>query len=414
MQPVKTGKRCLEDYREIISPQLYSGILERAGLLRGLRIAQFNATSSGGGVAELLYSMVPLMNDLGINTEWYVIPPREDFFEVTKKIHNALQGDERSLTEAEKEIYLSYNKEISGMIEGINPDLWLIHDPQPAAALSFLPKRCPAVWRCHLDTYSPNPEMWSFIRNFLDNYDAYVFSLDEFVPEELRGEGSYVIPPAIDPLDVKNQMMGRKEAEGILGKLGIDAERPLVTQVSRFDPWKDPIGVVKAYELAREEIPDLQLALMGLITANDDPEAVEIFGQVEEYCAGKGGVHLFADPGKITVENDPVVSVLQSYSDVVMQKSIREGFGLTVAQGMWKYKPVVGGNVGGIKLQIDDGINGFLVGSEEEAARRIVDLMRDCEMEKEMGKAAHQKVGENFLIPHLLYNWLGVVEKVVL
>jgi len=412
---VQVSPRSFSDYQELIGPELFNRIKNKAEKLKNIKIAHINATSSGGGVAEILWSLIPLLKDLGLDVDWYTIPSNpigEDFFRITKKIHNALQGKSENLNLKEQKTYLSGNRKLAGWMGGIKPDIWIVHDPQPLAALSFLPQSPKAIWRCHLDMTQPCQQAWEQLKDFLRPYQAYVFSLSEFVPKEVSLSEIFLIPPAIDPLISKNKPLSLVEAQAILERQGIDVNKPLITQVSRFDPWKDPLGVIQAYRIAKKNIPDLQLVLMGLFLANDDPEALAVFKEVEREADNDRDIFLFSLPNQLRgVDNERMVNALQVASDAVIQKSVREGFGLVVAEAMWKEKPVIGGKVGGIKLQIEDGENGFLVESPKEAAEKIVRLLQDKNLARSMGRAAREKVRQKFLLPRLTLDWLKVLDE---
>jgi len=404
----------LDDYKKLISPKIYKEILRRSKRLKNLKIVHINATAIGGGVAEMLKTIVPLMRDVGLDANWYVIQPDKKFFDITKKLHNSLQGDDDDLTKLEKEYYLSYNKKISQAIEKIKGDILVIHDPQPLASLSFLDKKVKAVWRCHIDTTNCNIDSWNFIENLLRPYNYFVFSLKDFIPKDLPRKKIKIIHPAIDPLTIKNRLIDVNVARYILSRLGIDIDKPILTQVSRFDPWKDPLGVIRTFYLAKKRIPDLQLVLCGLFLAKDDPEAIKIYKEVKYHVKNKPNIFLFSDPEKIKyIGNELLVNALQTGSDVIIQKSIREGFGLVVAEAMWKYKAVVGSNVGGIKIQIKDGFNGFLVNNVKTAAQRVVQLLENKDMAQKMGRMAHKSVQEKFLMPRLLNDWLELFERII-
>lgn len=403
---VDVAKKSLKDYRELIGESRYHEILSLAENLKGKRIIHVNATAVGGGVAEILSSLTGLMQDIGLDANWFIIPPDDDFFNVTKKIHNTLQGKPESLSDEEMKIYADYNENLSKKIEDMKADIWVIHDPQPAASFHFSSKTSKAVWRCHIDTTNREESVWEFIKSFLDSYNRFIFSLDDFVPEDLDQSKVLVFPPAIDPLTVKNSFMDKKEALSVMEKAGLDISRPIVTQVSRFDPWKDPKGVIDAYRIAKKEIPGLQLALLGLIIATDDPEAFEIFDDVKAYAGDDPDIHLFADPTKIPVENDSFVKAFQTASKLILQKSTREGFGLVVTEALWAKNPVIGGNVGGIRLQIENGKNGFLVNSIEECADKLIYLLKNPDECEKMGIAARETVKEKFLLTRLLKDYL--------
>ena len=409
----------LDAYRPYMDEELAEELITVAAEMRHLRIAHFNATAIGGGVAEILQSMVPLFNALGIHTERIVIDPDDPtFFHVTKKIHNLLQGADGCLSGEELETYHGNLQRISKAMlrDGLSPDVWFMHDPQllPLGGMLQSSRPCGSgtwLWICHIDLTRPNQSAMDVLLPMLQDYHHLVFSLQQYVPvRQVADKPVYIAPPAIDPLAEKNNPVDEKEAWKVLSSLGIDPERPLVTQVSRFDTWKDPWGVIDAFRLARESMPEIQLALLGLSQATDDPEAGEILTSVLSHAAADPDIHLFHDPDSLPVENDLAVNAFQMASTVLVQKSIREGFGLTVTEGMWKGKPMIGGNAGGIRIQIDDGSNGYLVSSPEECARRIVTLLQDKDLASYIGAAGRASVRRRFLLPRLALDYLKVAK----
>lgn len=412
----------LEAYRPYMDSDLADELASVAAELRGARVAHLNATAIGGGVAEILQSMVPLFNALGIATERIVIDPTEaEFFQVTKKIHNLLQGADGSLSERELEVYHSNLRQVADAMrrDQLSADVWFMHDPQllPLAGLLRQGQPCGGggaawLWICHIDLTRPNQSAIDSLLPMQRDYDHLIFSLQQYVPvKHVTGKPVYIAPPAIDPLAEKNNPMDEKGAWDIVSSMGIDSHRPLITQVSRFDLWKDPWGVIDAYRMARESVPGLQLALLGLSQASDDPEAGEILNSVVAHAAGDPDIHLFHDPNSIPAGNDQVVNALQMASSVLVQKSTREGFGLTVTEGMWKGKPMIGGNAGGIRIQIDDGQNGYLVSSPQECASRIVTLLQDNDLASFIGAAGRASVRRRFLLPRLALDYLKVARE---
>ena len=411
LQRVETPPRDLQPYREWVDGETFDGLERLAARLRDLKVAHLNATSVGGGVAEILRSLVPLMNGLGVETDWYCIAPNRDFFQVTKNIHNSLQGGSWKFDSKAIEIFLLQNRRIAAEIQELNVDLWVVHDPQLCLVNAGMLMFRQAIWHCHIDTSTPNSAVWNYLHRFLKGYDRLIFCLPEYVNGSAPPEKVTFLRPAIDPLTLKNQPLPRSKAKEILAGLSIDPERPVISQVSRFDPWKDPLGVIDVYRMAKREIPNLQLALVGVIEAQDDPEADVVFEHVKRYQAGDPDIHLFSNPEQV---GHLEVNAFQTASDVVLQKSLREGFGLTVAEAMWKETPVVGGNCGGIRVQIEDGKNGFLVNTPEECARRVVELIKDQDLRKRMGAAGQKTVRSRYLIPRLLRDYLALIEEVVL
>ena len=408
LQAVEVGARSLAAYFNVAPVHILEALDHEAERLRGARILQLNATPYGGGVSELLRSGVPLLRDLGLDVEWHVITGDESFFRVTKAIHNGLQGASHSLSDADRTAYLATSARNAELL-GDGWDFIVVHDPQPAALLPLLGKGdAKWVWRCHIETSTPNPETWEFLRGFLCDYDAAVFTLREFVPPDLPIAKVATIPPAIDPLSPKNLPLARITAKQVLDWIGVTLDAPLVTQVSRFDPWKDPLGVIDAYRLAREEVPGLQLALVGSM-ALDDPEGWDLYRQIQEKAAGDERIKLFTN---LTGVGNIEVNAFQRLSSVVLQKSIREGFGLVISEALWKGTPVVAGRAGGIPLQMADGAGGTLVDSVEEAATAMVDLLRDEARAHELGQQGRNRVNEHFLLPRLLLNELMLLNEI--
>jgi trehalose synthase len=367
-------------------------IREKAKSLDEKTILNVNSTKFGGGVAEILQNMIPLMRELNLDARWEAFTAPESFFEITKKMHNALQGN-REIHFSDDEV-ISYKKQAKSTYEQIKPkgDFVIIHDPQPCPLIKEVPERTGKwIWRCHIDTSDPNPQAWNMISEFLPEYDALVFTKKEYSRSDIHNR-IYQIPPSIDPFSEKNMKLSEKRAKVII-KNFVPLEKPLVTQISRFDPWKDPFGVIDAYRIVKEK-KDISLALVGSL-AKDDPEGKEYLDKVIDYANDDPDIYILTNlDGVHNVE----VNAFQQISNVILQKSIKEGFGLTVTEAMWKETPVIGGNVGGIKLQIDDGVNGYLVDSVEETAEKILYLLNNPKKANEMGKEAKEKVKNNFLL----------------
>jgi trehalose synthase len=385
----------LEDYAQYVGFETIERILKKAKPLQDLHVANVNSTYYGGGVAELLGSMTILMNSIGIKTGWRVIQGSPDFFSITKKMHNALQGGEINLTDRKKEIYQDVVFENS-LRSHLEHDLVIIHDPQPLPMINHYRKRGPWIWRGHVDMSRPHPELWQYLRTFVEKYDAVVFSIKEYA-QKLNTPQLFFMP-AIDPFSIKNHLMSEEEIAERLEHYHIPTDLPLVVQVSRFDIWKDPQGVVQAFKMARREV-DCTLVLLGNV-ATDDPEGPEVYESLLESQEERLII--------LSVQDTALVNALQSRAAVVLQKSIREGFGLTVAEAMWKGTPVIGGNVGGIRYQIDDGVNGFLVNTVEEAAARIVQLVKDENLRRRLGKAGRETVRQKFLLSRNLEQYLDL------
>ena len=402
LQEVALGNRSLADYTHIAGKPLIERIRELAAPLEGKRVLHVSATAFGGGVSEILYTMVPLMRDIGLDAHWHVILGREEFFNVTKLMHNSLQGDEQSISDEQWEVFEAYNAMNAQSLEE-GWDVIIIHDPQPAGLHANAPGAAKHwIWRCHIDLSTPNRKTLERLLPLIRDYDASVWHLQQYVPVDLDGGLVRIVPPAIDPLSPKNMALSPEDAAFVCDQFGIDVERPLICQVSRFDPWKDPIGVIDAYRMVREEVPEVQLALVGSM-ATDDPEGWEFFHETFRHADGDPDIKILNNLNNVGAIE---VNAFQSQADVVMQKSLREGFGLTVTEALWKGRATVGGNVGGIPLQIEDGITGFLVSSPEEAAERTVTLLRDPGLAKYMGRAGKERAREHFLTPRLLRDWL--------
>ncbi len=408
LQKVTVGRWSLDSYDGVAPEKTMRELREHARALKGARILSVNATSYGGGVSELLRSSVPLLRDLGLTVDWKVIGGDEDFFHATKALHNALQGAPRSLTDAEKETYMRCLQENAATLDG-GYDFIIIHDPQPAGLLQAHGKRnAHWVWRCHIDTSQPNPDAWSFLEPLLAEFDAAVFTMPEFVPPDFPVGRVQAIAPAIDPLSPKNIDLDLGMASQILDWIGLDLPGRLVTQVSRFDRWKDPLGVIDAYRLVREEIPDLQLALVGSM-ALDDPEGWDVYRQVSEVAEREEMIHVYTN---LTGVGNVEVNAFQRLSEVIVQKSIREGFGLVVSESLWKGTPVVAGRAGGIPMQMPDGTGGVLVDSVEDCATAMLKLLEDRELAEQLGHSGREHVRQHFLLPRLLMEELRLLASI--
>ncbi|NCO24958.1 glycosyltransferase [Candidatus Parcubacteria bacterium] len=410
---VKTNHQKLEDYKELISEELFEEIESLAKPLKNLKIIMVNSAPRGGGVAEVLKSLIPIMKGVGIQAEWHTIPPREDFFKITKEIHNALQGKEYILPFWHRVRYLQHIERSAFLMRDMKADIWVIHDPQPAGVILYLPHFHPSICRLHIDLTSPNPEAWNFFAGFLQMYDRIILSSKNFVKKEIK-EKAVIFPPAIDPLMPKNQSLDLTVAREILENYGLDPSQPLISQVSRFDSWKGFPEVIDAFWLAKRKIPNLQLALVGFFLARDDPEAMKVYKLIRKKSEKDSDIFLFSDPDTLgSLKVDDFVNAIQVASEVVLQNSIREGFGLSLTEAMWKGKVVIGGKAGGIKLQIQNGKNGFLVQSPKEAAKRIIQLIKSPQLAEKLGEAARKTVREKFLMPRLLKDYLKLFKEVL-
>ncbi|MFK0246049.1 glycosyltransferase [Amycolatopsis azurea] len=414
LQTVDVGELSIESYRSVVPDQIMDPLLETARDLRGARVLHLSATPYGGGVSELLRSAVPLYNDLGVRTTWKIIGGNPPFFAVTKKLHNALQGESRKpLTREDQDLY-ERTAETNAAELRSDPqfggyDFVFVHDPQPSAVLSFLDKGSASwIWRCHIDTSAPSATAWDYLKTFLAGYDATVFTMSQFVPPDLAPERVDIIPPAIDPLSPKNMSLDDRTAHAVLNWIGIEPDRPLITQVSRFDPWKDPLGVIEAFRIVRRRTPGLQLALVGSM-ALDDPEAWDVYRAISAESEDDPAIHLFTN---LTGVGNVEVNAFQRVSTVMVQKSIREGFGLVVSEALWKGTPVVAGATGGIPLQVADDSGGLLVDSIAGCAEAIGTLLSDPAGAAALGAAGKERVRRHFLLPRLLLDELTLVKGI--
>ncbi len=405
LQKVTVGRWSLDGYDAVAPEAVMSALREHASALAGARILHVNATSYGGGVSELLRSSVPLLRDLGLAVDWKVIGANPAFFGATKALHNALQGAPRSLNDDERRVYRECMAENAATLDG-DYDFVIVHDPQPVGLLQERGKGDKRwVWRCHIDTSEPNPDAWRFLAPYLDGFDAAVFTMPEFVPPDIPVPRVEVIAPAIDPLSPKNLELDERTSSQILDWIGVDLPGRLITQVSRFDPWKDPLGVIDAYRLARSEVGDLQLALVGSM-ALDDPEGWEVYRQVADAAERDPLIHIYTN---LTGVGNIEVNAFQRLSELTVQKSVREGFGLVVSESLWKGTPVVAGRAGGIPLQMPDGTGGRLIEDTEQCAAAIVELLNDPTLAHELACAGRERVRERFLLPRLLMEELALL-----
>jgi trehalose synthase len=409
LQLVNVGQKSLADYATIATRGLMEEIRRLSEPLRGKRLLHLSATAFGGGVAEINYALVPLMKDAGLDAEWRIVAGAEEFFAATKTIHNALQGDPLGLAKTQEEVYRRFQA-LNAEQFADDYDFVLVHDPQPAGLIEHFPdSRGHWIWRCHIDLSQPNPEVLGFLLPWLARYDAAIFHMQEYVPRVAEMPPAYIWPPAIDPLTPKNMALSAEDAAYIVDQFGIDVERPLLTQVSRFDPWKDPLGVIDAYRIVKTERPDVQLALVGSM-AHDDPEGWDYYNRTVTYAEGDPDVYILSNLNNIgSVE----VNAFQVHSAAAIQKSTKEGFGLTVTEALWKTRPVVASRVGGIVAQIQDGETGWLVDpySPEECARACLEILTDPAAARQRALRGKEFVRRNFLMPRLLRDWLVLLNK---
>jgi trehalose synthase len=410
LQTIDVGTKSLEDYRPIVGDETIEEILLLAKPLQGASVVNINATAFGGGVAEIFASLIPLMRGVGLDAQWQVLHGADEFFNVTKAMHNGLQGMDLPFSLEMQDVWRRYNESNAREFEG-HYDFVIAHDPQPAGLLHYTGGKNGDhwIWRCHIDTSHPIPVFWDFLAPYLDEYPAAVFTLAEYVGPGVNFEHLATITPTIDPLSPKNLPMELETAQSIVADYGFDRDRPLVIQVSRFDPWKDPLGVIDAYRLVKKDIPELQLALVGSM-ASDDPEGWDYYDRTVRRAGEDFDIqvlHNFHGVG------NREVNAFQTVADVVIQKSIREGFGMTVTEAMWKEKPVIGGNAGGIPLQVIDGKTGFLVNSIEACADRLRYLLVNSIESHRLGEAGREHVRRNFLTVHHLANYLRLFNQLL-
>jgi len=411
VQKISLRTRSIDDYRLLLGNGLIKEIDELASDLKGIRLCHINSTPFGGGVAELLYAYVPLMRGLGINADWQVIRGDQRFFAITKTLHNALQGGDGSLMRREEtyRIYRAQNQ-INARELDYNYDVFIVNDPQPAAIREFShATHAKWIWRCHIDSSEPNDDAWRFLGPYIEEYDAAIFTMEKFVPRGLSIPYVAIMAPAIDAFSTKNMPLPRTLCREMLDNLGIDRNRPLIVQVSRFDPWKDPFGVIDIYKLVKNQVPGLQLALVGSL-ASDDPEGWSMYAAVHAEAEKDDDVHVFSN---LTGVGNMEVNAFQTICDVAIQKSIREGFGLVVSEALWKGTPMVAGNAGGIPMQMSGELSNYLVNSIDECAEKVIYLLKNPDIAADLGKIGKHIVEQNFLIPRLIRDELLLVRRVL-
>ncbi len=415
IEKVYLSKKNIKDYKSLVGTEIIKQIEKDARFLKGKKIIHISSVSRGGGVAEILSNLIPLKRSLGIKASWFTFKAPKRFFEITKKIHNGFQGEKVNLNEKEKNFYLSINKKLANELKKIPADLFVIHDPQPLASILFFHKK-PMIARIHLDLSTPDKEISTWIYPILKQYDKVVVSLKEFKPKNIANNKIFIMPPALDPLDYQHIPISEKKAREILSKFNINPNKPLIAQVSRFDPWKNPLGVIEAFNLAKEKMPELQLILLGLSLAKDDPQSEEVFEQVKNKTKDCSDVFLFYDPKEFEnkkIDNDVFVNAVQCGSDLILQKSIKEGFGLTATEAMWKSKVVIAGTAIGLKLQIQNNKNGFIVKNPEQAAKLIIKLLKNPKIKEKIGYQAHLSVKKKYLITRLLSDYFKLYNEII-
>jgi trehalose synthase len=391
----------LSDYQEVVGEDVIQELRILADRVKNRRMQNINSTPVGGGVAEILTRMIPLLRELGVDASWDVIKGDQAFFNVTKAFHNALHGKKEEITDSMFEIF----RETTAMNlreVGFTGDVILVHDPQPAGLIqqkAEIGRRW--IWRCHIDVSAPDMRVWNFLKPYVDRYDAAIFSMPDFAQQLPIPQ--YMVAPSVDPLADKNKELAPEEIRRVLEKYGVDPKRPVVTQISRFDRLKDPLGVIAAYKLAKRR-HNCQLILAGG-GAPDDPEGEEVLNEVRNRSEGDPDIHVLLLPPFSDLE----INALVRGSTVVMQKSVKEGFGLTVSEALWKRKPVIGGAVGGIKLQIINGVTGFLVHSPQGAATRLAQLLADPKLCARLGENGYMHVRQNFLLTRHVKDYMLVM-----
>jgi trehalose synthase len=398
----------LEDFRHIVPDTRLAEIYNRAKKLYGKHIVHINATYQGGGVAEILYSLVQLMNDVGINAGWRILHGSQEFFEITKSYHNALQGAKLNLSEKKKRIYLLVNDNFSRFTH-LHHDCVIVHDPQPLSMIRAYRKIQPWIWRCHIDLTNPHDELWDFLKGFLLKYDQVVMSSEKYFKEDLPVDQRLMFP-AINPLAEKNKEISEKMIHLRLKMAGVPTDKPIITQVSRLDPWKDPEGVIDVFKMVKEKV-DCRLVFCYNV-ASDDPEGLQMYRKVQRKA---NKLINTKDIIFVVGNNETLVNSIQRFSNVIIQKSIREGFCLCVTEALWKGTPVVASNIGGIPYQIDDGEGGFLVEphDNEGFAERIIHILQNPNEAKAIGEKAKEKVRKEFLITRLLSDYLDMLNSIM-
>ena len=398
----------LEDFRHIVPDTRLAEIYSRAKKLYGKHIVHINATYQGGGVAEILYSLVQLMNDVGINAGWRILHGSQEFFEITKSFHNALQGARLNLTEKKKRTYLQVNDNFSRFTH-LHHDCVIVHDPQPLSMIRAYRKIQPWIWRCHIDLTNPHDELWDFLKGFMLKYDQVVVSSERYFKEDLPIDQRLMFP-AINPLSQKNRDISGKTMLERIKKAGIPTDKPVITQVSRLDPWKDPEGVIDVFKMVREKV-DCRLVFCYNV-ASDDPEGLQMYRKVSRKANKLVNTK---DIIFVVGNNETLVNSIQRFSNVIIQKSIREGFCLCVTEALWKGTPVVASNVGGIPYQIDDGRSGFLVEPQDNEgfAERIIHILQNPDEAKAVGEKGKEKVRKEFLITRLLSDYLDMLNSIM-
>lgn len=410
IEKVDLEKKNINDYYQFLEEDKRKELETHFSNLKNKKILYLSSTSEGGGVAQLLKSLVPLFNSGGLSCSWYVMDAPKDFFNITKKIHNYFQGGVVALTNTEKEKYLKINKKVADKLKKLNFDLLVVHDPQPMAVNRYL-SFSPSILRMHLDSSSYSISKDNFFPELVNFYDHFLFSLKDHV---FTSENYSIASPAIDPLSNTNKPLNNPQE--IVKSLGMSLDKPLIAQVSRFDKFKNPTGVVEAYKKLKGDFPDLQLVLFGINNAEDDPEAEKIFEKVKKIATGEENIKLFFNSSSISeldYNEKEIVNAIQRESDVIIQNSYREAFGLTITEAMWKQAPVVGGPAIGVKKQITNGKNGFIAGNQKEVIKKTKRLLQNSKLSAKIGKKAKKSVQRNYLITKLISKHLDLYSNLL-
>lgn len=399
----------LEDYREIVGEKVITEVFTKMRKLYGKHVLHINSTYSGGGVAEMLSSFVPLMNDVGLDAGWRTVHGNVDFYGITKKFHNALQGEDINFSDMKKHLFEQVNHQFSSYTHINTHDFVVVHDPQPLPLVQYYRKRQPWIWRCHIDLSAPNRELWDYLKKFILKFDIVIVSSEKYKSKDLPIEYK-IIRPAIDPLTHKNKPISENDIAKQLKKYGVPTDKPFITQISRFDKWKDPIGVVEVFEKVKQKV-DCRLVMCGNM-ASDDPEGLMIYDKIKKH--GKSLIDS-NDLILLTIESNILVNALQRSAAVVIQKSIREGFGLTVTEALWKERPVIASNVGGIPLQLEDEVNGFLLEPDDidGFAERTIEILKNPSLAEKLGKKGKETVKEKFLVTRILMDYLDLLNSLL-
>ncbi len=411
LHKISLGIGDINKYRLIETRGMIDEVVSLGEELKGLRVCHINSTPFGGGVAELLVSYIPLLRSVGIEADWQIIRGDRRFFTVTKGLHNALQGARFEQINQESTIkeYQSHNLSNASELDP-NYDVFIVNDPQPAALRHYLPdSKAKWIWRCHVDSSEPDEAVWNFLRPYVEEHDAAVFTTEQFIPRNCNVAKIVTMAPAISAFSSKNMFIKRYVCRELVENLGFDTNRLLITQVSRFDLWKDPFGTIAAYRLAKERIPGLQLALVGSF-AQDDPEGWDMHAALSDEANKDDDIFIFSN---LTGVGNMEVNAFQRASDVIVQKSIREGFGLVVAEALWKETPIVAGNAGGIPLQMTGELSDYLVNGVEECAEKIIYLLENPAVGKRLGALGKEIVTQNFLLPRLIRDELSLIKSLI-